>query len=101
MKTMTPGERFMRCLNFESVDRIPVMDFGYWRETIDAWHKQGLPAEVDSTEEVERYFGCDRGFETNLVNYWSDNGPVGIEWRAWPRWTQEVIAETARLPNPG
>ena len=57
MRTMTPGERFMRCLNFESVDRIPVMDFGYWRETIDAWHKQGLPAEVDSTEEVERYFG--------------------------------------------
>ena len=85
MRTMTPGERFMRCLNFESVDRIPVMDFGYWRETIDAWHKQGLPAEVDSTEEVERYFGCDRGFETNLVNYWGDNGPVGIEWRAWPR----------------
>ena len=78
MRTMTPGERFMRCLNFESVDRIPVMDFGYWRETIDAWHKQGLPAEVDSTEEVERYFGCDRGFETNLVNYWGDNGPVGI-----------------------
>lgn len=94
MKTMTPGERFMRCLNFESVDRIPVMDFGYWRETIDAWHKQGLPAEVDSTEEVERYFGCDRGFETNLVNYWGDNGPVGIEWRAWPRWTKEVISET-------
>lgn len=94
MRTMTPGERFMRCLNFESVDRIPVMDFGYWRETIDAWHKQGLPAEVDSTEEVERYFGCDRGFETNLVNYWGDNGPVGIEWRAWPRWTKEVISET-------
>lgn len=41
-----------------------------------------------------KYFGCDRGFETNLVNYWGDNGPVGIEWRAWPRWTREVIAET-------
>lgn len=94
MKTMTPSERFMRCLNFESVDRIPVMDFGYWRETIDAWHAQGLPAEVDSTEEVERYFGCDRGFETNLVNYWGDSCPVGIQWGIWPPWRKTVIAET-------
>lgn len=94
MKTMTPGERFMRAISFQSVDRIPCMDFGYWRTTIDNWHQQGLPMEVDSTEAVEAYFGCDRGFETNLVNYWGDDGPIGIKWRAVPEWEQHVIAET-------
>ncbi len=93
-KPMTPGERFMKAISFESVDRIPMMDFGYWRETIENWHKQGLPAEVDSTEEVEAYFGLDRGFETNLVNYWADNGPVGIQWGIWPEFTKVKVGET-------
>ena len=84
----------MKAISFESVDRIPMMDFGYWRETIDYWHKQGLPADVDSTEEVEAYFGLDRGFETNLVNYWADNGPVGIMWGIWPEFTKVKVGET-------
>lgn len=95
IKELTPGERFMRCISFESVDRIPVMDFGYWKETIAEWHQQGLPADVRTTEEVEAYFGIDRGFETNLVNYWGDDGKVGIEWGIWPEWKKELIEETA------
>lgn len=93
-KEMTPGERFMRCISFESVDRIPVMDFGYWSETIEEWHKQGLPEHVRTTDEVEEYFGCDRGFETNMVNYWGDYGKVGIEWGIWPDWKMTLIEET-------
>lgn len=92
-KEMTPRERFMKCLSFEHVDRIPVMDFGYWGETIDEWHKQGLPKDVVTTEDVERYFGLDRGFETNLVNYWGDYGPVGIQWRVWPEWEKTLVDE--------
>jgi len=90
---LTPGERFMRAISFQSVDRIPCMDFGYWRTTIDNWHKQGLPMEVDTTEQVEAYFGCDRGFETNLVNYWGDDGPVGVKWREYPEFSKYVISE--------
>ena len=95
MRTMAPGERFMRALSFQSVDRIPVMDFGYWRETIDEWHQQGLPADVNTTEQVEAYFGCDRGFETNLINYFGDDGPVGIEWGIWPPFSKILVEETA------
>jgi len=91
---MTPKERFMKILSFEQPDRIPLMDFGYWKETIDLWHKQGLPKEVSSTEEVEKYFGLDRGFETNLINYWGDNGPIGILWREYPVFSKEIISET-------
>ena len=91
---MLPGERFMKTISFEQPDRVPVMDFGYWRETIDLWHKQGLPMEVDNTEQVEKYFGLDRGFETNLVNYWGDDGPVGIMWREFPNFSRDKIEET-------
>ena len=94
MKEMTPKERFLKCISFEPVDRIPVMDFGYWGETIDEWHKQGLPADVVTTDDVEQYFGLDRGFETNMVNYWGDYGKVGIEWGIWPEWEKKVIEET-------
>jgi uroporphyrinogen decarboxylase len=96
-ETMTPGERFLKAISFESVDRIPMMDFGYWGETIENWHKQGLPDDVNSTEEVEAYFGLDRGFETNLVNYWGDNGPVGIMWGIWPEWTKVKVQETDEI----
>ena len=91
---MLPRERFIKTISFEQPDRIPVMDFGYWRETIAAWHRQGLPADVDTTEEVEKYFGLDRGFETNMVNYWGDNGPVGLLWREYPLFSKIKIAET-------
>ena len=94
MLKYTPGERFIRTISFESVDRVPVMDFGYWKETIEKWHSQGLPDYITSTEDVESYFGCDRGFETNLINYYGDKGPMGIEWGIWPPFTKEIIEET-------
>ena len=40
---MTIRERFVNCLTFGPVDRIPVQDLGYWPETIERWHHEGLP----------------------------------------------------------
>ena len=37
---MTPKERFLSVLSFEQPDRIPIMDFGYWPETIEAWKQR-------------------------------------------------------------
>jgi uroporphyrinogen-III decarboxylase len=56
--SMTPRERFARCMHFQSVDRVPHMEFGFWDETRVRWHKQGLPAQYDSHETIETYFGC-------------------------------------------
>jgi uroporphyrinogen decarboxylase len=69
------------------------MDYGYWDETIQNWHKEGLPANVNTTEEVEAYFGLDRGFETNAINYWT-NVPVGFQWGIYPPFPRKKIAET-------
>jgi uroporphyrinogen-III decarboxylase len=38
------------------------MDFGYWPETIERWHGEGLPEEIRSNSTVEDYLGLDRGY---------------------------------------
>jgi uroporphyrinogen decarboxylase len=93
MGAMTPKERFLKILSFEPVDRIPLMDFGYWEETIRNWHKEGLPPEVNSTEKVEAYFGLDRGFETNSINYYT-NIPQGFLWGIYPPFERTITEET-------
>lgn len=62
--------RFKRVMHFENVDRVPHFEFGYWNETYDLWHQQGLPPEIDNEEKMNRFFGFDR-FELCPVNNWN------------------------------
>ncbi len=57
--SMTPRERFRRCMHFQSVDRVPHWEFGYWDETIRRFHAEGLPAKYADNWSVEEYFGCE------------------------------------------
>ncbi|MCX6984122.1 MAG: hypothetical protein NT118_05125 [Lentisphaerae bacterium] len=62
---MNARERFLSVMNFEKPDRLPFWEFmGFWPETIDRWHNEGLPENV-STEE---YFGFDH-FEFMPVDF--------------------------------
>jgi len=56
---MTHRERFLRTTHFQSVDRVPDWEFGYWDDTLADWHEQGLPREIDSNEKADVYFGFD------------------------------------------
>jgi hypothetical protein len=44
MNPMTDRERFIATMHYQPRDRAPICDFGFWPETIEEWHKQGLPA---------------------------------------------------------
>jgi uroporphyrinogen-III decarboxylase len=55
-------ERFVNTMQFKPVDQIPCIDFGYWWETIQRWHTEGLPEECRSNSQVEDYLGLDRGY---------------------------------------
>ncbi|MHB9033716.1 MAG: hypothetical protein ACYC6L_11805, partial [Anaerolineae bacterium] len=61
MEELRPGERLVRCLLGQPVDRIPFgIGFGWqpWGDALERWRAQtGLP-ELDITE----YFGYDPGF---------------------------------------
>jgi len=78
---MTPRERFVRTMHYQSVDRIPHAEFGYWTSLKDRWLAEGhLPPDLAVNGEgviqdgsVEAYFGCEHrtGFGPRI-----DAGPA-------------------------
>ena len=59
---MTPRERWLACMRYQEVDHVPDLEFGYWGETLTAWHEQGLPRYVDDNYKADIFFG----FETYI-----------------------------------
>ncbi len=57
---MNSRERWLACMNFEPVDHIPDVEFGYWEETFPIWHKQGLPEYINSIPKANIYFGFEK-----------------------------------------
>jgi uroporphyrinogen decarboxylase len=57
---MTHRERLLRTLRHEAVDRVPDYEFGAWQQTIDRWHREGLPEDYkDVWGAINRYFHTD------------------------------------------
>ena len=50
-------ERFLRIFNFEEVDHVPDVEFGYWKDTLRQWHEEGLPRWVNDNDVADIYFG--------------------------------------------
>lgn len=47
---MTTRERILKCLHYEAIDRLPVLHFGFWGETLQKWAAEGhLTAEEART----------------------------------------------------
>jgi hypothetical protein len=43
---MTERERFKAVLHFETPDRVPNVEIGYWDDTTARWRNEGLPADM-------------------------------------------------------
>ena len=54
---MNHRERWLATMRCERVDHVPDEEFGYWDDTLRAWHGQGLPDEIDSNPKADIYFG--------------------------------------------
>lgn len=52
---MNARERFNATMHYQERDRCPIMDFGFWDETLVNWRKQGLPEGVKTDD----FFGMD------------------------------------------
>lgn len=66
---------------------MPLFDFGYWDETIDSWHAQGLPVEVNK-QNIYKYFGLDYDFSRVTFATGTNMGLV-------PPFEEEVIEDRA------
>jgi hypothetical protein len=57
---LTTRERIRRTLAFQSVDRLPVIEWApYWDKTLERWRGEGLPAGLNELPDLYRYFGLD------------------------------------------
>ena len=64
---MTASERFRAYLKGEEVDRVPAIEWApWWNETVDFWHTDGLPKEVDGVEAIQEYFSLDKCLQTGI-----------------------------------
>jgi len=63
---MTNCERLRRTLNFESVDRLPMMEWAtWWDKTLERWRQEGLPVNLNDHAAIFNYLGLD-----NHQQYW-------------------------------
>jgi hypothetical protein len=73
---MNTRERVRAILNFEPVDRLPVVEWApWWDQTLQRWHSEKLPAALTDRFEICRHFGLDM---LKYLHY----GPMG---RNFPR----------------
>jgi uroporphyrinogen-III decarboxylase len=57
---ITPRERWRRVFHYQTVDRIPHYEFGYWAEVYDEWREQGMPDDFVDEAAADRYFCFDK-----------------------------------------
>jgi len=67
---MTNRERAMAVLNYGNYDRLPVVHFGFWNETLDKWANEGLITreEADGWKDgnpIDVELGTRLGFDLN------------------------------------
>lgn len=57
---MNTRERFQAVINFRPYDRLPVLEWApWWNETIERWHREGLPLETTDRYDICKHFGLD------------------------------------------
>jgi uroporphyrinogen decarboxylase len=81
---LNPRERFLRVFQFKEVDRVPDYEFGYWTETIDRWHKEGLPLEKRTHRDIELYLGLEG---------WESVERLPIRSGLWPSLPERILDE--------
>jgi len=58
---MNTRERFHAVVNFQPFDRLPLLEWaGWWNQTIDRWHTEGLDPNLTDRYEICSHFGLER-----------------------------------------
>ena len=90
---MTTRERCMNILHFRSVDRMPAVHFGYWKEVLSEWAAQGhisaelAEAAARDASPAQRELDRILGWDCNWYNVKSANNGL------FPKFEREVIEE--------
>ena len=74
---MNNRERVSAILNYESYDRLPILHFGYWHQTLEKWAAEGHISLDDANNWTDRSPACKRisdklGFDGTWYNTFPD-----------------------------
>ena len=74
---MNNRQRFNATMHYQPRDRAPLLDFGFWDETLIVWHDQGLPADITDNASASRFFCMDFGLDEliNSTGAWAGLAP--------------------------
>jgi hypothetical protein len=80
---MNNRERAKAILNYEAYDRMPIVHFGFWKETLEKWSQEGhLAADeitgVDDGNAKERAIAARLGFDFNWYTTFQSNAGFGL-----------------------
>ncbi|HRJ44586.1 MAG: hypothetical protein KJZ86_06455 [Caldilineaceae bacterium] len=82
---MNDRQRFHATMGYQTRDRSPIMDFGFWDETLPIWHEQGLPRWVNRLTSDD-FFGMDSGIEAG-------QRVVGVSSGLMPGFEEKVLED--------
>jgi uroporphyrinogen decarboxylase len=100
--TRTNRERIDAILHYKSFDRVPIMHFGFWNETLEKWHKEGhlTHSEVEPIisgygnrsdgNEDEYAIASKLGFDDNILVYTGQKGDW-YDMPLYPAFTEEIV----------
>lgn len=95
---LTNRERTRAILHYEPYDRMPVVHFGYWKETLDKWRDEGhlnddeLGDVTDGTEK-EKAISAKLGFDFNWFTAIRDKSSILSA--IYPLFDRQVLEELA------
>jgi hypothetical protein len=89
---MTNKERAMAVLKYGIYDRLPIVHFGFWRETLLKWAQEGHITEADAESwsdgmSADKTIGDKLGFDFNWFNCFTPN--TGLA----PAFEEKVVEE--------
>ena len=80
---MNNRERVKAILNYEDYDRMPLVHFGFWSETLEKWSAEGhlKPEEItgiDDGNPKEQAIAKKLGFDFNWYTTFKSNAGFGL-----------------------
>lgn len=88
MRNMNNRQRFNACMHYQPVDRAPLVDFGFWDETVVLWHRQGLPAWVKNHKPESWVSFFDMDFTLR-----KEHARVKVKWGLSPEFRKQVVED--------
>src|ERR1039457_551850 len=83
---MTHRERTLAVLNYQPYDRLPLVHFGFWEETLEKWAAEGHLSDEEAAgwkdgNRFDRSISAKLGFDFNWLNSiypWYDRFGIGF-----------------------